>query len=152
MKKIRHPPILNALLANCKQSDRSIAKAANVSQPTVTRVRQQLEATGIIKKYMAIPNFKKLGFSFGAVTLLKFPPEMPEPLNKIISNNSLILTAPVLSADYNCILISVHKNMEDYVTFISQIRRTHPDNAEINLFATDGLEIKPVRVPTKRGA
>jgi len=50
---IRHSTVLNCLLSNCKQSDREIAKKANVSQPTVTRIRTRLEKVGIIKAYMA---------------------------------------------------------------------------------------------------
>lgn len=56
------------LMKNSRRSDRELAKALGVSQPTVTRVRGKLEKEGIIKEYTMIPDFKRLGYQIMAVT------------------------------------------------------------------------------------
>ena len=146
MKKIRHTKILNALLRDCKQSDRNIAKIAKVSQPTVTRARNSLQAEGIIKNYFAIPDYAKLGFKFGAITICELRPETSP---KGLSENSVI-SAPTISADSNFMLITVHKSIEDYDAFLSKIKAVAVDGTlNITLFATQDLEIKPVQVPEK---
>ncbi|MGB9740196.1 MAG: winged helix-turn-helix transcriptional regulator [Candidatus Bathyarchaeia archaeon] len=45
------------LISNCKISDRELAEALNISQPTVTRVRTWLENNNFIREYSAIPEF-----------------------------------------------------------------------------------------------
>lgn len=56
------------LMKNSRRSDRELAKALGVSQPTVTRVRGKLEKEGIVKEYTMIPDFKRLGYQIMAVT------------------------------------------------------------------------------------
>lgn len=63
--------LISELMKNSRQSDRELAKAIGVSQPTVTRMRTRLEKEGIIKEYTAIPNFARLGYQIMAVTLAK---------------------------------------------------------------------------------
>jgi DNA-binding Lrp family transcriptional regulator len=60
--------LISELLKNSRKSDRELAKAIGVSQPTVTRLRGKLEKEGIIKEYTMIPDFKRLGYQIMAVT------------------------------------------------------------------------------------
>jgi len=137
--RIPHIKILSALLRDCKQSDREISKHADVSQPTVTRARQKLESMGIIKAYMAIPDYVKLGFTVGAIITGEFH----EPAK--IPNGSIILAAPIISGTTNLILITVHKTFQDYEAFLNKIKSI-ASNLTLNLLTTRGLEIKPVRL------
>ena len=54
--------LLLELLKNSKRSDREIAKALGVSQPTVSRRRQRLVEEGMIKEFTVIPDFTKMGY------------------------------------------------------------------------------------------
>ncbi|MCJ7424600.1 Lrp/AsnC family transcriptional regulator [Candidatus Bathyarchaeota archaeon] len=59
------------LMKDSRRSDRTLAKALHVSQPTVSRMLTRLRKEGIIKEYTMIPDFTKLGFTLLAFTLVK---------------------------------------------------------------------------------
>jgi Lrp/AsnC family transcriptional regulator for asnA, asnC and gidA len=60
--------LVSELMKNSRRSDRDLAKAIGVSQPTVTRTRSRLEREGIIREYTMIPDFGKLGYKIMALT------------------------------------------------------------------------------------
>jgi len=62
--------VLKELIINARQSDRVIAQKLQVSQPTVTRARINLEK-GYINGYTAIPSFPKIGYELIALTFVK---------------------------------------------------------------------------------
>jgi len=62
------------LIRNCRKSDRELAKAIGVSQPTVSRVRTRLEREGVIS-YGAMPDLGKLGYEIIAITFAEWKRE-----------------------------------------------------------------------------
>jgi DNA-binding Lrp family transcriptional regulator len=68
--------LISELMKNSRRSDRELAKAVGVSQPTVSRLVKRLEKDGIIKEYTMIPDFRKLGYELLALTFVK----LREPL------------------------------------------------------------------------
>lgn len=71
--------VLAALMRNSKKSDRAIAEEIGISQPTVTRIRQQLFANGYIKAYTIVPNLAKLGYVVISVAEIKITEKMQVP-------------------------------------------------------------------------
>jgi DNA-binding Lrp family transcriptional regulator len=65
--------IIVELMKNSRRSDREIARAVGVSQPTVSRTIAKLEKEGFIKEYTMIPDFKRLGYQIMGVTFIKAP-------------------------------------------------------------------------------
>jgi DNA-binding Lrp family transcriptional regulator len=63
--------LISELMKNSRRSDRELARALKVSQPTVTRVRTRLEKEGIVKEYTMIPDFAKLGYQIRGVSFAK---------------------------------------------------------------------------------
>lgn len=59
------------LMKNSRRSDRELAKAIGVSQPTITRLIKKLEKEGYIKEYTMIPDFRKLGYELMALIFIK---------------------------------------------------------------------------------
>ena len=53
--------IISELMEDSRRSDRELARAVGVSQPTVSRMIRKLEKDGIIREYAVIPDFSKLG-------------------------------------------------------------------------------------------
>jgi len=51
MKSNRMTKILHELIKNSSRSDHEIAKVIGVSQPTVTRLRNQLEKEGTVRLF-----------------------------------------------------------------------------------------------------
>lgn len=145
----RRYEVLNALLKNCKESDRAIAKRARISQPTVTRVRAKLEKAGILRGYNAIPNYAKLGYCFGSILTGKIFSE--GSLKEIISKYDVILNAPCIALKNNILLITMHKTIENYFEFLKEIKTAVFPDATISLFDTKGLEVKPIQVSPRKG-
>jgi len=63
--------LLSELMKNSRRSDRELARALGISQPTVTRLRGKLEKMGVIKEYTMIPDFNKLGYGLMSFTCVK---------------------------------------------------------------------------------
>jgi DNA-binding Lrp family transcriptional regulator len=60
--------IIAELMKNSRRSDRELAHAVGVSQPTVSRIIKRLEEEGVIEEYTMIPNFKRLGYEIMGVS------------------------------------------------------------------------------------
>jgi DNA-binding Lrp family transcriptional regulator len=70
--------LISELMKNCHRSDRELARALGISQPTVTRIRNRLEKEGVVREYAMIPDFRRLGYNLMGVTFFK----LAEPLSK----------------------------------------------------------------------
>ncbi len=79
MRKELPQKLLRELLKDSKRSDRELAKALKVSQPTITRTRHKLEENGMIQDYTIVPDFRKMGFELLAINLAKIRPEIFSP-------------------------------------------------------------------------
>ena len=63
--------LISELMKNSRRSDRELAQAIGVSQPTVSRTIASLEKQGVIKEYTVIPDFRKLGYKLVGITMVK---------------------------------------------------------------------------------
>jgi len=63
--------LIAELMKNSRRSDRELAKAIGVSQPTVSRMIKKLEKEGVLREYTVIPNFEKLGFKLMSFVTIK---------------------------------------------------------------------------------
>ena len=73
-------------MKNSRRSDRELARAVGVSQPTVSRLIKKLEKDGVIKEYTMIPGFKRLGFELMGISFIRTVlPEGEEELKKAVA-------------------------------------------------------------------
>ena len=70
--------LISELMKNSRRSDRELAKALRVSQPTVTRIRNRLEKEGYLREYTVIPDFNKLGYHIFALTFFTWKEGLDE--------------------------------------------------------------------------
>ena len=136
MRKALSQRLLRELLENSKRSDRELAKVLEVSQPTITRYRRQLEKAGIIQDYTIVPDFRKMGFELLALTLVKFRPEFftPEIVEEVKKNAVKFPDAIFLSTgeglEANFLIISLNRNFTEYHSRLNRLRLHWKDSLE----------------------
>lgn len=118
--------LLYEMMKNSKRSDREIAKIIEVSQPTITRMRQRLEKTGYVRDYTVIPDLEKLGYEIAAFTFMTMADSKVESENTnrwIGSNPRIVFSASGNGMNgKNSIIVSIHKDFTDYSSFMSELR------------------------------
>ncbi|MEM2098242.1 MAG: Lrp/AsnC family transcriptional regulator [Candidatus Bathyarchaeia archaeon] len=118
--------LLFELMKDSHRSDRQLAKALDVSQPTVTRRRTMLEAN-VIEGYTITPTFGKIGFELAAFTFSKSKLQKPgkekdEVTKKMkdwyMKQPNVVLVLDGRGMGWDTICVSLHKNYTDYAKFI----------------------------------
>jgi len=117
--------LISELVKNSRRSDRELAKAIGISQPTVSRIRVRLEKQGLIE-YSAAPDLAKLGFEIISVTLGKRDYQKQPEINTQKARDfvkrypNIIFTASGSGLGNDRILISIHRNYSDYSKFMQE--------------------------------
>ncbi|MEM2999983.1 MAG: AsnC family transcriptional regulator [Candidatus Bathyarchaeia archaeon] len=116
--------LLFELMEDSHRSDRQLAKALGVSQPTVTRRRSMLEKN-YIEGYTIIPKFGQIGFELVAFTFLKSKPKQgtdeKEVLNKMkewyMTQPNVILVQGGQGMGWDTVCVSLHRNYTEFAEF-----------------------------------
>jgi DNA-binding Lrp family transcriptional regulator len=131
-KELETLRLLSALMDNSRRSDRELAKALGLSQPTVSRKRVKLENEGYIQEYTAIPNLTKMGYDFIAVTFLSFTEDRPDLFEKARewtkNQSSVLFAANGEGLSMNSIMLSIHENYASYSKLITDLRQDWQPN------------------------
>jgi len=121
------------LLKNSHRSDRELARAIRVSQPTLSRARERLEKRGTIREYTIIPDYVQLGFALMSITFTKMRGQLSkqimDELKKKARNtisehpSALILGNTGIGCNADYVAIAFHKDYSEYMEFMSDIRQ-----------------------------
>ncbi len=124
--------VLNELIKNSSRSDHKLAKAIGVSQPTVTRLRNQLEKEGYIQEYTVIPDLTKINYSIMAIILLKYKVNghRAKEMTEDIGNGNSLFASRAQGMGKNAVLISLFKNYTEYSEYITNIQGKYGDIVE----------------------
>ena len=124
--------LIAELMKNSRRSDRDLAKVLKVSQPTITRARTRLEKAGVIGEYTMIPKFASVGFEIMAFTLIKWSRSLAsKEFDQVIAAGreldkkqglSVLLVVRGLGADYDMVIVSLHRSYSEYNDFLNQLR------------------------------
>jgi DNA-binding Lrp family transcriptional regulator len=131
-KNKRMNQVLNELIKNSNRSDHKLAKTIGISQPTVTRLRNQLEKEDKIQEYTIIPNLTKMGYSILAVFLMKYKTNGQKTKKMIedISNGNSLFASKAQGMGKNAIMISLFKNYTEYAEYLNNISSKYDDIVE----------------------
>lgn len=132
----REKQVLVELLKDCKTTDQEIARRLKTSRPTIFKIRQRLEKEGIIKGYTPILDFEKLGLEIHATILFKWrdyskTEELARVIQFIRNLPEVVLFVKGEGVGSKTdLIISLHKNLRDYETFIRKLKYEWKDNVE----------------------
>jgi DNA-binding Lrp family transcriptional regulator len=120
------------LLKNSHRSDRELARAIGVSQPTLSRTRVRLEKQGMIKEYTIIPDYSQLGFTLLSMTFTKMKgplsEKMSDDLKKQARNtmsehpSALILGNTGMGNNADYVAVAFHRDYSEYAEFMNDIK------------------------------
>ena len=148
--------LLFELMKDSHRSDRQLAKALGVSQPTVTRRRSMLEKN-YIEGYTIIPKFGQIGFEIAAFTFLKSKlkqktgKEKDEALKKMkdwyMNQPNVVLVQDGRGMGWDAICISLHQSFSDFAAFIraqdSELSEWIIESQTFHADLKPGIAIKP---------
>lgn len=137
--------LIYELMKNSRRSDRDLAKAIGVSQPTVTRIRNKLEKEGYISEYTMIPDFTKLGYQILALTFVKLrkglDSEEVEKARKIARESlktnwyGLIMLERGIGLGCDGVIVSYHKHYACYLELVNKLKQfTFLDLSKVESF------------------
>jgi len=148
MKKVMKK-LLSELLKDSKRSDRELAKVLDVSQATVSRMRNKLVKDGLIQQFTVIPDLAKMGFEILAISSLKSKrtKEIREKAIKwTMAKPNVLFVARAEGMGKNAVMVSIHKNYTDYSNFLNDIMFESKDIVEDHdtlLISLRGFIAKP---------
>lgn len=131
--------LISELIKDSRRSDRELAKAIGVSQPTVSRVRVRLEKEGMIE-YSATPNLAKLGFEILAVVLgRRNYQEHPEintqkAKNYVRDHPNILFGASGNGLGCDRMSVSIHRDFSDYSRFVQEIQAEWAGTMDVDSF------------------
>jgi len=119
--------IFAELVKNPRLSDRQLAKILNLSQPTITRRRGELERRGLLD-YTAILDIRKLGFEILAITFGKLKPEETSDKEEasedfLLRHPEMVLVSSGSGLGYDRVVLSVHRSYSEFSQFITELRQ-----------------------------
>ena len=118
--------ILQELIKDSNRSDHKLAKAIDVSQPTVTRLRNQLEKEGTIQEYTIIPDLTKMDYSIMAIFCIKYKAHLKEKVEEMtseaaIEHSSTVFASRAQGMGKNAVSISLFKDYGEYSKYVEDL-------------------------------
>ena len=140
--------LVSELMKNSCRSDRELAQALQVSQPTVSRTRKKLEKEGYISEYTAIPNFNKIGYHIFALTFFSWKHglnvEEKEEARKLALEKSphvadnVVLIERGIGFEHDSFMASFHKDYASYTELLKEARANpYMDTHKLQSFLVD---------------
>jgi DNA-binding Lrp family transcriptional regulator len=148
--------LLFELMKDSHRSDRQLAKALGISQPTVTRRRAMLEDS-TIEGYTVIPKFGQIGFELAAFTFMKTKlnhkkgAEKEQALGKLkewyLKQPNVVGVLDGQGMGWDAVCISLHENYTGFADFLrsqaSELSDIIVDSQSFQADLKPGQLIKP---------
>lgn len=125
--------LISELMKNSRRSDRQLAKALGVSQPTVSRIIRKLEKEGYLGRYTLLPNFNKLGYKMLVITFVKarraITPKEREKASALAGEVmkkgpfQIVMAERGIGLGYDGVFMSYHKDYSEYAGLIQWFKQ-----------------------------
>lgn len=125
-KNQRMKQLLHELIKDSHRSDHQLAKVTSMSQPTVTRLRSQLEKEGYIREYTVIPDVTKMNYQIMAIFCIKYKAHLKDKVKNMTNDAALKHPSTVFASraqgmGKNAISISLFKNYAEYAKYVETL-------------------------------
>jgi DNA-binding Lrp family transcriptional regulator len=130
--------VLKQILDSKKITDSDIAKTMNLSPQAIFKIRNKLEDVGIIKCYMPIIDFKKIGITVMLVLIIRFTSKTwnnytDDQISERIARTPYVIDAYRVSEEKaSHILILGFRDTKQKEQYISQIQTKFAEDVEVN--------------------
>jgi DNA-binding Lrp family transcriptional regulator len=153
MKEEKLVNLLKELVRNSRRSDRELAKALRISQPTVTRNRKLAES--YVRSYTIVPEFRKIGYEILAITFAKaknYDKKQVETKLELAKKWAMQHPNVFFASDgeglgKDAVMFSVHKDYSKYADFMREYTVNFADFvSDVQSFIVSlktGIIIKP---------
>jgi DNA-binding Lrp family transcriptional regulator len=138
--------VLKKILEYRKIPDSDIARTINLTPQAVFKIRNKLESSGIIKGYMPIVDFGKLGITVMVVLVVSLTSKVwktftDDQISEIISKTSYVIEAFRVSDEQaSHIMIMGFRNIAQKEFYISQIQTKFADEIHIRAMYTFSID------------
>jgi Lrp/AsnC family leucine-responsive transcriptional regulator len=129
--------VLRKIIENSKVPDSKIAQEIGISPQAVFKIREKLESQGIIKGYMPIIDFKKIGINALAIIIIRVKSEVWDKykdfeVSERISKIPYIISAyRVTDVQASHILLIGFRDIAQKEQFVSQMQTKYANEIEI---------------------
>ena len=140
--------ILNVLQEDCRLSFNKIERKLGISVGTAFNRVKNLEKTGVLKRYTAILDSVKLGYSLTAIIMVQAEGTYLTDIENEIAKTANVVAVYDITGDYDATVIAKFKDRAGLNAFIKNllaiphIRRT-VTNVALNIIKEDhGVELE----------
>lgn len=138
--------VLRKILDSKRIADSDIAKTMNVSPQAVFKIRNKLESCGIIKGYMPIIDFKKIGINVMVILIVRLTSKVwkrfsDDQISERISKTAYIIDAyRVADEQASHILMLGFRDTDQKEKYIAQIQTKFADEIQIKEIYTFSVD------------
>jgi len=129
--------VLKKIIEHAKIPDLEIAKGMGLSQQAIFKIRHKLEKVGIIKGYMPIIDFKKIGIEALVVLGIRFTKQVWEKYSddqiseRIQKIPQVIISYRIPDSRISHLLVMGFKNMEQKDIYLMKLQTKYAKEIEI---------------------
>lgn len=139
--------ILQALQRDGKQSNQSLADSVNVSPAAAWRRVRALEEQGVIDRYVALLDRKRVNLNLCAfihVTLARHVRENTTPFEEAIRERPEVMECFVTTGDADFILRVVTESIDTFDTFLEEFLFSQPQISQVK----SNIALREVKLET----
>ena len=113
--------ILSILSEDARTSYRAIAKKMHVAPGTIYNRIKKMSNDGIIKGYITLLDYEKLGYGFTALIFLQVEGKHLIEIEKQLASLQEVVAVYDITGEFDVVVITRFKNMESLNSFVKKI-------------------------------
>lgn len=138
--------VLKKILDTKRVLDSDIAKSMNLSPQAIFKIRGKLEDSGIIKGYMPIIDFRKLGINIMTLMIIRLSPSMwnsfsDNQISEKIYNAPYVIDAyRVTDEKASHVILLAFRDTTQKEKYVSEIQTKFAEEVQINRIYTFSVD------------